>query len=220
MTRRADPSEARARELAIAAGVDPDGRVPKPGSQRGMPAWCTFRDAARAELNAREARETAATIVNLRPQAAGVSEQPAHGDRRARRRDHRADAQLHGGRQRRGRRALRRRPSRLRAAGRRRHRLRGADQHLRRRLRHRLRQHGGAARHAATAPSRTASRPILDDVAQGHLVRRRPHQRSERVEHDLFDDADAWREADMRGIPPEGAPRSSAPSAPATTTST
>ena len=69
MTRRADPSEARARELAMAAGVDPDSRVPKPGSERGMPAWCTFRDAARAELNAREARETAATIVNLRPQA-------------------------------------------------------------------------------------------------------------------------------------------------------
>jgi tRNA-splicing ligase RtcB len=68
MSRRADPSEARARELAIAAGVDPDGRVPKPGSERGMPAWCTFRDAACAELNAREAQETAATIVNLRPQ--------------------------------------------------------------------------------------------------------------------------------------------------------
>ncbi len=68
MTRRADPLEIRARELALAAGVDPDSRVPKPGSERGMPAWCTFRDAARAELNAHEARETAAQIVNLRPQ--------------------------------------------------------------------------------------------------------------------------------------------------------
>ncbi len=67
-TRRVDPMEQRARELAIAAGIDPDSRVPKPGSERGMPAWCTFRDAARAEQNAREAAETAAQIANLRPQ--------------------------------------------------------------------------------------------------------------------------------------------------------
>ena len=68
MTRRPDPLETRARELAVAAGIDPDSRAPKPGSERGMPAWCTFRDTARAELNAREAREAAAQIVNLRPQ--------------------------------------------------------------------------------------------------------------------------------------------------------
>jgi tRNA-splicing ligase RtcB (3'-phosphate/5'-hydroxy nucleic acid ligase) len=60
MTRRADPLETRARELVLAAGVDPDSRGLKPGSERGMPAWCTFRDAARAEQNAREAPETVA----------------------------------------------------------------------------------------------------------------------------------------------------------------
>src|SRR5258707_327849 len=47
-TRRPDPYEPRARELAAAAGIDPDSRIERPG-QRSMPAWCTFRDAARAE---------------------------------------------------------------------------------------------------------------------------------------------------------------------------
>jgi len=68
MTRRADPTEQRARELALAAGVDPDARISKPGSERGMPAWCDYRDAARAEQNKRKADAAAAEIVNLRPQ--------------------------------------------------------------------------------------------------------------------------------------------------------
>ena len=42
MTRRPDLLETRARELALAAGVDPESRVPKPGSARGMPAWRLF----------------------------------------------------------------------------------------------------------------------------------------------------------------------------------
>jgi tRNA-splicing ligase RtcB len=75
-TRRADPLEVRARELAAAAGIDPDARVPKPGSLRGMPAWCDFRDAARAEQNAREAAKNAAEIVNLRPQDARYQNSP------------------------------------------------------------------------------------------------------------------------------------------------
>jgi tRNA-splicing ligase RtcB (3'-phosphate/5'-hydroxy nucleic acid ligase) len=68
MARTPDRTESRCRELAIAAGVDPDSRVEKPGSPRGMPAWCTFRDAARAEQNAREQAAAAAAMVNLRPQ--------------------------------------------------------------------------------------------------------------------------------------------------------
>ena len=48
MIRRPDPLETSARELAVAAGIDPNSRVPKSGS--GMPAWCTSRDAARADL--------------------------------------------------------------------------------------------------------------------------------------------------------------------------
>lgn len=48
---RTDPFEQRARELATQAGLDPDSRVPKPGDSkgRGMPAWCQFRDQARME---------------------------------------------------------------------------------------------------------------------------------------------------------------------------
>lgn len=68
MTRRADPLEMRSREMAAAAGIDPDERIVKTGSPRGMPAWCDYRDAARAEQNKREAEAAAAEIVNLRPQ--------------------------------------------------------------------------------------------------------------------------------------------------------
>ena len=68
MTRRTNPLEARARELALAAGVDPDSRIPKLGSERGMPAWCDYTNAARAEQNKAEADRLAADIVNLRPQ--------------------------------------------------------------------------------------------------------------------------------------------------------
>jgi tRNA-splicing ligase RtcB len=63
--RRPGPYEQRARELATAAGLDPDGRIERPG-QRSMPVWCTFRDAARAEHLAREA---SALAVELAPQA-------------------------------------------------------------------------------------------------------------------------------------------------------
>src|SRR6202045_5488861 len=66
--RRADPLEIVARDMCLAAGIDPDSRVAKPGSPRGMPAWCNFRDAARAARNAREAADLAARVVNLRPQ--------------------------------------------------------------------------------------------------------------------------------------------------------
>jgi len=53
--RRPSAYETRARELAALAGLDPDSRVARPGEDaapehggRGMPAWCSFRDAARA----------------------------------------------------------------------------------------------------------------------------------------------------------------------------
>jgi len=70
--RRPDPYEERARELATAAGLDPDGRIERPG-QRSMPVWCTFRDAARAEHFAREA---SALAVELTPQAAEFQNAP------------------------------------------------------------------------------------------------------------------------------------------------
>jgi hypothetical protein len=47
---RKDPYQDRARELCAAAGIDPDSRV---GEGRGAPAWCSYRNAASAELNAR-----------------------------------------------------------------------------------------------------------------------------------------------------------------------
>jgi tRNA-splicing ligase RtcB (3'-phosphate/5'-hydroxy nucleic acid ligase) len=65
MSRRPDPYEPRARELCRAAGVDPDSRIERPG-QRSMPAWCAYRDAACKEQVATEA---AAVAVTLPPQA-------------------------------------------------------------------------------------------------------------------------------------------------------
>src|SRR5262249_40060895 len=59
--RKADPYETRARELALAAGVDPDSRI---GEGRGMPAWGTVRDAAPQEHLVKEA-----AAVELPPQA-------------------------------------------------------------------------------------------------------------------------------------------------------
>ena len=73
MTRKPNPLESRARELATAAGLDPDARVAKPGSERGMPAWCDFTQAARAEQNVAEAQ--AATVV-LPPQAPQYQDVP------------------------------------------------------------------------------------------------------------------------------------------------
>ncbi len=72
--RRPSAFEERARELAIAAGLDPDARVARPGEAeggRGWPAWCSFRDAARAERSA----ERIAT-VELPPQEAAYADAP------------------------------------------------------------------------------------------------------------------------------------------------
>ena len=71
---RADPYQARARELAREAGLDPDGRIERPG-QRSMPVWCTFREAARAERMKRETDATAAAIA-ITPQEAGFRDSP------------------------------------------------------------------------------------------------------------------------------------------------
>src|SRR6202790_209879 len=73
--RRSDPYQTRARELASAAGLDPDARIERPG-QRSIPAWCTFRDAARAEHMAREAADAATQIAAIAPQAAGFQNSP------------------------------------------------------------------------------------------------------------------------------------------------
>jgi tRNA-splicing ligase RtcB (3'-phosphate/5'-hydroxy nucleic acid ligase) len=72
---RSDPYQARARELASAAGLDPDARIERPG-QRSMPTWCTFRDAARAEHMAREAAAAATQIAAIAPQAPEFQNSP------------------------------------------------------------------------------------------------------------------------------------------------
>ncbi len=54
MTRTPDRYETRARELAKAAGYDPDARLERPGA-KPWPAWCAFRQAARDEQVAAEA---------------------------------------------------------------------------------------------------------------------------------------------------------------------
>jgi tRNA-splicing ligase RtcB len=74
--RNIDRLEARARELCQEAGIDPDSRVPKLRSARGQPAWCEFRELARAERNAEAAREAAANFVNLRPQESQYQNTP------------------------------------------------------------------------------------------------------------------------------------------------
>lgn len=68
MGNRTDPYQDRARALALQAGLDPGARIDRPG-QRSMPVWCTFRDAAHAEHNAREQEALAAALPSLRPQA-------------------------------------------------------------------------------------------------------------------------------------------------------
>ena len=65
MNRREDPYQTRARELCLAAGVDPESRIERPG-QRSMPAWCAYRDTA---LKEHVAAEVAATAAALPPQA-------------------------------------------------------------------------------------------------------------------------------------------------------
>ncbi|HYF06499.1 MAG TPA: RtcB family protein, partial [Acetobacteraceae bacterium] len=61
--RPSDPLEARARELALAAGTEPDSRIPNPAKPgKTMPAWTAFRDAARAERQADWAARAAANL--------------------------------------------------------------------------------------------------------------------------------------------------------------
>jgi tRNA-splicing ligase RtcB (3'-phosphate/5'-hydroxy nucleic acid ligase) len=65
--RRPDSYEERARELCRAAGVDPDSRIERPG-MRSMSAWCAYRDAARQERLLQQAATTAASIAATQPQ--------------------------------------------------------------------------------------------------------------------------------------------------------
>jgi tRNA-splicing ligase RtcB len=73
--RKPDPYETRARELALAAGLDPDSRIERP-RQRSMPAWCAYRDAARREHLAAEAAEAERSIVANSPQAPRYANSP------------------------------------------------------------------------------------------------------------------------------------------------
>ena len=79
MGQRTDPYQLRARELAVAAGIDPDSRI---GEGRGTPAWCTFRDAARKEHMARS-RGFGCGASDDRAAGPAISRQPAQGVRPA-----------------------------------------------------------------------------------------------------------------------------------------
>jgi tRNA-splicing ligase RtcB (3'-phosphate/5'-hydroxy nucleic acid ligase) len=72
---RTDPYQVRARELCLAAGIDPDSRV---GDGRGQPAWCGYRDAARKEHVAAEQATMAAEVAanTIAPQAATYQNSP------------------------------------------------------------------------------------------------------------------------------------------------
>ena len=72
MSRRPDPYEARARELAAAAGLDPDARVPHASDpDRTQPAWVGFRGAAREEHLAHDAAQ-----ISLPKQDARFADSP------------------------------------------------------------------------------------------------------------------------------------------------
>lgn len=70
--RRPDSYEALAREIATAEGFDPDARIERPGL-RPWPAWCQFRDRARAQMDAVKAAEVA---YALPPQAPAYQNAP------------------------------------------------------------------------------------------------------------------------------------------------
>ena len=72
---RSDPYQERARALALEAGFDPDARIDRPG-QRSMPVWCSFRDAARQEHLKRQAAVAAADIAAIAPQARQFQNSP------------------------------------------------------------------------------------------------------------------------------------------------
>jgi tRNA-splicing ligase RtcB len=61
--RPADAAEPRARELAIAAGLDPDARMPNPAKPgKTMPAWCSFREEALSALKTARAAASGADL--------------------------------------------------------------------------------------------------------------------------------------------------------------
>ena len=72
---RSDPYQERARALAVEAGLDPDARIERPG-QKSMPTWCTFRDAVRKEHMARETAAASAEIAMIAPQASEFRNSP------------------------------------------------------------------------------------------------------------------------------------------------
>jgi tRNA-splicing ligase RtcB (3'-phosphate/5'-hydroxy nucleic acid ligase) len=72
---RSDPYQERARALALEAGLDPDARIDRPG-QRSMPVWCSFRDAARQEHLQRETATAAAGIAAIAAQAPRFQDSP------------------------------------------------------------------------------------------------------------------------------------------------
>ena len=214
---RSDPYQARARELCAAAGIEPDSRI---GEGRGQPAWCAFRDAARAEHVAAEQASVAADLAarTIAPQAAQYQNSPLkvfgqHDDATiAQMRNCMGVGNVVAG-------------------------VICADGHL-----GYAQPVGGVIAYEkqisisgvgfdigcgnmavrldtpfATIEDRAA--PILGDVRRviSFGIGR---TNAERVEHELFDDADAWRESDMQRLPAEGGRRSSAPSVRATTMST
>jgi len=63
MSRKADKWEARARELCLEAGVNPDSRINQHfkhnGKPKSIPAWCAYRDAAKAKHDIAESNTVA-----------------------------------------------------------------------------------------------------------------------------------------------------------------
>ncbi len=75
--KRTDPYQARARELSVERGMDPDMRIGTEGGKRGFPFWTSFIQAARDEHVAREAAAAAEVIAKtIMPQPPEYANSP------------------------------------------------------------------------------------------------------------------------------------------------
>jgi tRNA-splicing ligase RtcB (3'-phosphate/5'-hydroxy nucleic acid ligase) len=76
-TRKQDVDEAQAREMCVRAGGDPDDRVPNPHrTGKTMPGWCAYRAEARDQRVASDMAEAAAVIPRVLDQPAQYRDAP------------------------------------------------------------------------------------------------------------------------------------------------
>ncbi len=84
MSRKADKWEPRARELCLEAGENPDSRVnqhfKRNGKPKSIPAWCKYRDAAKAEHDVAESNAVAISASREYTEYANKATLKVYGD--------------------------------------------------------------------------------------------------------------------------------------------